>query len=265
MLSINDSAFWKQRLEKALENQEIHRSVFDIGVEKWNHIQKTHKQILPRYLRPGMRVLDAGCGYGSLLEILPSDIEYLGIDASPDLIREAEQRHPNHQFVKANLRYLPSSTGLFDVVICRSIKGMVCEHLGESVWNVIQDRLLSVAPRLILLNYSDPKVVCVLDGNPINPYTVGIIEKGCSRLIYRCGAIGTVELCSIRVEESGRRRGVGTTLVNELCNRDCGTVYGFTRASNTTALAFYEKLGFSLIPVPYFYQDEDGVLFRKRC
>ena len=44
--------------------------------------------------RPQARVLDVGCGPGNLLEFLPSDVNYVGVDISADYIREAHRRFP---------------------------------------------------------------------------------------------------------------------------------------------------------------------------
>lgn len=47
-----------------------------------------------RYVRPraGDRVLDCGCGPGELLEYLPSDLEYVGIDIDAGYIADARER-----------------------------------------------------------------------------------------------------------------------------------------------------------------------------
>lgn len=47
-------------------------------------------------LRPGSRVLDLGCGTGDLLESLPGDIDYVGIDASERYIEAARRRYKDH-------------------------------------------------------------------------------------------------------------------------------------------------------------------------
>lgn len=55
---------------------------------------------------PAGRVLDVGCGAGDLLEALDG-WDYIGVDASPDMIELARQRYPRTRFVQADLRDLP--------------------------------------------------------------------------------------------------------------------------------------------------------------
>jgi SAM-dependent methyltransferase len=43
-------------------------------------------------LRPGAKIVDAGCGTGSALEFLPP-VVYFGFDPNPDYIREAQLRY----------------------------------------------------------------------------------------------------------------------------------------------------------------------------
>jgi SAM-dependent methyltransferase len=44
-------------------------------------------------IRPGQRVLDLGCGTGTILQYLP-DVDYTGIDLSEEYIRKARSRYP---------------------------------------------------------------------------------------------------------------------------------------------------------------------------
>ncbi|MFZ9730161.1 MAG: class I SAM-dependent methyltransferase [Ilumatobacteraceae bacterium] len=45
-------------------------------------------------LRPGMKVLDVGCGTASVLKLLPQ-VEYVGIDHNPDYIAKARTTYGN--------------------------------------------------------------------------------------------------------------------------------------------------------------------------
>jgi trans-aconitate 2-methyltransferase len=52
------------------------------------------------------RVVDLGCGPGNSTELLIErfpDAEVIGIDSSPDMLRQARQRLPRHKFIEADL------------------------------------------------------------------------------------------------------------------------------------------------------------------
>jgi SAM-dependent methyltransferase len=71
-------------------------------LEKWRQRNRYFHNEDARYLqfllRPGVRVLELGCGNGDLLASLrPS--EGVGVDFSPAMVAIAKQRHPNHEFV----------------------------------------------------------------------------------------------------------------------------------------------------------------------
>jgi SAM-dependent methyltransferase len=53
-------------------------------------------------LQPKDRLLDLACGQGVLARHLPKQVDYLGIDASPSLIKEAKKRS-SHKFLVADL------------------------------------------------------------------------------------------------------------------------------------------------------------------
>lgn len=52
---------------------------------------------------PNSNVLDLGCGNGRLLLGLPEKIDYLGIDESCELLKNAKILHPNNKFSEGNI------------------------------------------------------------------------------------------------------------------------------------------------------------------
>jgi 2-polyprenyl-3-methyl-5-hydroxy-6-metoxy-1,4-benzoquinol methylase len=53
----------------------------------------------------GCSVLDVGCGFGDLYEYLCRNgvnVDYTGVDLSPDLLEIARQRHPDVRFISAD-------------------------------------------------------------------------------------------------------------------------------------------------------------------
>ena len=54
-----------------------------------------------RYMAPGCKVLDLGCGTGLLLELLALQPEdYLGIDPSGKMLEELKRKFPEHETKK---------------------------------------------------------------------------------------------------------------------------------------------------------------------
>jgi SAM-dependent methyltransferase len=71
--------------------------------------------------RPSDRILDVGCGPGSMVPYLPRS-EYVGFDANPDYIQQARRRFPEAHFTcdRVNECNLPQSE-YFDIVIALGI------------------------------------------------------------------------------------------------------------------------------------------------
>ena len=95
----------------------------------------THAAFFLPHLRRGMRLLDGGCGPGSItidLAALVSPGEVIGIDIEPsqiDLARKqaAEQKVSNVRFEVANLHALPFQDKSFDAVLLHGI----LEHVDD--------------------------------------------------------------------------------------------------------------------------------------
>jgi trans-aconitate methyltransferase len=66
---------------------------------------------------PGERILDVGCGTGELTAKLShEDCDVVGLDSSPDMIREAREANPQPTYVNESItEYRPSN--LFDAVL----------------------------------------------------------------------------------------------------------------------------------------------------
>lgn len=162
-VTVSDPKFWKRRLSTIHRKDWIYQAVWHSTVEEWAETLKIHGEILEKLMSDYpeySRILDAGCGQGHLVEILPKNriVYYEGIDISPDFIQIAKENHPDHIFNVGDLRNLPFETRSFDFAIARSVEGMVCDGLGHAVWKEIEDELLRVAEVVVLLNYTFPKV-----------------------------------------------------------------------------------------------------------
>ena len=84
-----------------------------------------YRELIARHLRPGDRVLDAGCGrYLTLCRELSGAARPIGIDLENTL--ETDNRSAPYG-IRGHLSHLPFSGGSFDMVISRS----VIEHLDD--------------------------------------------------------------------------------------------------------------------------------------
>ena len=164
---ILDPSYWEQRLRTAAE---LHHSVFRCPLDRWLRIEAKHREILAKLIKPDAALLDAGCGYGRLLTLLPTDWRgpYLGVDLSPALIAKARELHPrralNH-FVVGDLRNLRLTSvvpagdylGMYrwDYAVLISVRPMVRRNCGDEIWAAMEREIRRVAKKLLFLKYDE--------------------------------------------------------------------------------------------------------------
>lgn len=108
-------------------------------------------QILRGNIAPGMRVLDAGCGYGrNLVHLLREGCEVFALDMDADAVDHVRQLSaslmtglPAENFQVGPIERMPFADGFADVVICSSVlhfarddehfRGMLAE-----LWRVLR-------------------------------------------------------------------------------------------------------------------------------
>ena len=107
---------------------------------------RVRRQLVDRYVdpRPGLRVLDIGCGPGDLIKYLPG-VAYTGTDLSEAYIDSARRRfgHLGRYFVGRVADLDPAELGQFDVVIAKSLLHHIDEdealHLFDAASSVLAD------------------------------------------------------------------------------------------------------------------------------
>lgn len=154
-----DPLYWKVRIDEAQARGEVWKSVYICHKELWDRVEAKHREILARYVKDNDYVLDAGCAYGRILNLLPKDWHgnYLGIDVSPDFIEMARRSFPSRKFAVGDLRSMPQlGTDWFDVAVVSSVRPMVKRHMGNDAWDLMDWELRRVARKLLYLEY-DPE------------------------------------------------------------------------------------------------------------
>jgi len=107
------------------------------GARRWSAYYHRRLADVGQFLiRPGLRVLEIGCGEGDLLASLRPGLG-VGIDFSREMVRRASSRHPGLSFVQADGHFLPLGE-TFDVVLL--------SDLLNDVWDV--QRLLEEVRRI---------------------------------------------------------------------------------------------------------------------
>jgi ubiquinone/menaquinone biosynthesis C-methylase UbiE len=102
----------------------------------WRTVENSAAYLVP-YLAPGARLLDVGCGPGTITldfaaRLLPGEV--IGIDASDEIVEQAEAARAtagvrNASFRTANVYELPFADDSFDVVHAHQ----VLQHLTDPV------------------------------------------------------------------------------------------------------------------------------------
>jgi SAM-dependent methyltransferase len=108
-------------------------------------------QILRGNIAPGMRVLDAGCGYGrNLVHLLREGCEVFAVDADRDGVEHVRKLSaslntglPAENFQVARIEQLPFPDGFADVVICSSVLHFAkdddhLEAMLSELWRVLR-------------------------------------------------------------------------------------------------------------------------------
>lgn len=151
---ITDTNYWKSRLARSNHS---HEAIFRCPPSQWEAIERKHREILARTIQPKESILDAGCGWGRLLDLLPDTWrgKYLGVDVSPDFVSLAEDSHKKRKFLIGELpEVLPQlKDKQFDWAVLVSIRPMIRRNLGDKYWNRTLKQLQRVSRKILYLEY----------------------------------------------------------------------------------------------------------------
>src|SRR3989338_9141959 len=77
---------------------------------KKKDLYDSEHHFISKILKPGIRILDIGCasgGFSNILKSFESNITYVGIDSSPELIKQAKIQYPGIDFCVSEADKLP--------------------------------------------------------------------------------------------------------------------------------------------------------------
>jgi SAM-dependent methyltransferase len=161
-LKVDDADFWRHRINTAFAlGKPPWFAVYETDEGTWQKIHGESIGLLQRHVTPQMKVLDAGCGIGSVYEVLrdaglADSIYYEGVDISPDFVEIAEVRNPDATFRRGDLRAMPFySNGEFDVAIVRSVRGMIRDQIDDRYWNAIEREVKRVSVSQLIVDYGE--------------------------------------------------------------------------------------------------------------
>jgi ubiquinone/menaquinone biosynthesis C-methylase UbiE len=104
-----------------------HESV--LRSHRWRTVENSAAYLIP-HLRAGVRLLDVGCGPGTITADFARRLgagAVLGIDASADVIAEAQRDHPDVSFATGDVYHLDVPEASFDVVHAHQL----LQHLAD--------------------------------------------------------------------------------------------------------------------------------------
>lgn len=151
-------------MEKVLETYEDIASEFSKTRNKaWPEFEK-----FKDYVEDHFKILDLGCGNGRLFEYL-GEIEYIGVDISEKLLKEAKKRFPKGKFIKGDQLKIPAKDEEFDIVFniaafhhipSRKLRRKALDEMHRvlkkdgililTVWNLFQKKYIKHIARSIV-------------------------------------------------------------------------------------------------------------------
>jgi SAM-dependent methyltransferase len=131
-----------------------HESV--LRSHRWRTAENSAAYLLP-HLRPGMRVLDVGCGPGTITRDLGAAVgaagEVFGVDSAADVVAHAAAGCdlPQVRFAVGDVRHLDVPDGTYDVVHAHQ----VLQHLADPVGALREMRRVTRPGGLVAVRDAD--------------------------------------------------------------------------------------------------------------
>lgn len=111
----------------------------------WTVIGGPHRSkiLVDHYIRPrpGDRILEIGCGPGTIVPYLPES-EYVGFDMSPEYVAQAQKKFPQARFVCERVsEYTLRERSYFDIVLALGIVHHLDDAEARRLFQIAHDAL----------------------------------------------------------------------------------------------------------------------------
>ncbi len=134
--------------------QEGKYAVWATTPANWQRIQEAHQKVLDEAISPECTFLDAGCGVGTLYDVLPHEriTRYIGVDWCSAFIAYALMQRPQVDFRVADLMDLSMFADKeFSLCVMRGYGSVV-----SGTWDAIVGELKRVAEKVLCLASTVP-------------------------------------------------------------------------------------------------------------
>ncbi len=188
----------------SLSEQNAYRARLRSLQPDWLPATEVYDRQIRSHLRPGLRILDAGCGRGGVVEQLGGEGNlWVGVD--PDLTSLVEHRlTPDHlPRAAALLERLPFTSDSFDLIV----SSWVLEHLPDPASAFVElARVLRSGGHLIVLTPNRWHPVTLLNRllagvRPLQvrlvPHLYGRAEEDAFPVCYRANSVRRLRLLSL--------------------------------------------------------------------
>lgn len=139
----------------AFASGERHRLMFNGSRDQFDNIERRQVDAL-RVIRPRQSVIDVGCGYGRMLDLLAAQRwrgKYIGFDVSPDLVEIARRWWPDYTFVVADLANDPAPSPMrADWAVALWVKSMLIGNGYDAEWDRIEAWMHANAERILVID-----------------------------------------------------------------------------------------------------------------
>ena len=154
------------------------------------HLTRRRVELIEGLAPSGGRVLDVGCGTGTLLKALPERYEKVGIDPSQQMLDHGAA--PGLELICASADDLPFADAAFDVAVTVA----VLHHLIDPA--VVHKAILEMC-RVV----KPGGAVLIWDHNPLNPYWPLLMarlpqDRGDEKLVPAKAVLGAVREAGMR-------------------------------------------------------------------